>query len=32
MEKSIRPKQEEEELKTKYRELHNGRLPALVKR
>ncbi|MGB9693737.1 MAG: hypothetical protein ACPLYF_02725 [Fervidobacterium sp.] len=30
--KSIRPKQEEEELKTKYQELHNGRLPALVKR
>ena len=30
--KSIRPKQEEKELKTKYRELHNGRLPALVKR
>jgi len=30
--KSIRPKQEEEELKIKYRRLHNGKLPALVER
>ena len=30
--KSATPKQEEEELKLKYRKLHNGRLPALVER
>lgn len=29
---SVKPKQEEEELKIKYRKLHNGRLPALVER
>jgi hypothetical protein len=30
--KSDRPKHEEEELKIKYRKLHNGKLPALVER